>query len=51
LFNTAVQLDEKGDRNAILKLAKYMADYLDFDGWIMEKEFSIQLVTEIKSGT
>ncbi len=50
LFNTAVQLDEKGDRNAILKLAKYMADYLDFDGWIMEKEFSIQIVTEIKSG-
>ena len=51
LFNTAVRLDDKDDRNAILKLAKYMADYLDLDGWIMEKEFSIQLVTEIKSGT
>ena len=48
LFNTAVQLDDKDDQNAILKLAKYMADYLDFDGWIMEKEFSIQIVTEIK---
>ena len=48
LFNTAVQLDDKDDRNAILKLAKYMADYLDLDGWIMEKEFSIQIVTEIK---
>ena len=51
LFNTAAQLDDKDDRNAILKLEKYMADYLDLDGWIMEKEFSIQLVTEIKSGT
>ena len=51
LFNTAVQLDDKDDQNAILKLAKYMADYLDFDGWIMEKEFSIQVVTEIKAGT
>ena len=51
LFNTAVRLDEQDDRNAILKLAKYMADYLDFDGWIMEKEFSIEIVTEIKAGT
>ena len=50
LFNTAVQLGDNDDRNAILKLAKYMADYLDLDGWIMEKEFSIQIVTEIKSG-
>ena len=50
LFNTAVQLDDKDDRKTILKLAKYMADYLDLDGWIMEKEFSIQIVTEIKSG-
>ena len=48
LFNTAAQLDDKDDRNAILKLEKYMADYLDLDGWIMEKEFSIQIVTEIK---
>ena len=48
LFNTAAQLDDKDDRNAILKLEKYMADYLDLDGWIMEKEFSIQVVTEIR---
>lgn len=48
LFNTAVRLDEQDDRDAILKLAKYMADYFDFDGWIMEKEFSIEIVTEIK---
>lgn len=46
LFNTAVRLD---DQDAILKLAKYMADYLDLDGWIMEKEFSIEIVTEIKT--
>ena len=51
LFNTAAQLDDKDDRNAVLKLAKYMADYLDLGGWIMEKEFSIQVVTEIKAGT
>ncbi len=48
LFNTAARLDEKDERNVILKLEKYMADYLDLDGWIMEKEFSIQVVTEIR---
>ena len=36
LFETAVQLDNAGERKSIHQLALQMADTLDFDDWISE---------------
>ena len=35
LFETAVRLEDAGDRDTIHQLALMMADMLDFDEWIM----------------
>ena len=36
LFETAVRLDNAGERGTIHRLALQMADALDFDDWIRE---------------